>query len=175
PSTRRTCPVASARRSTAGLGWSPSSEWHAKMVDNAPLESRETPVELPPSQRTRAGFACRIHRRDDCEVQSLLPDVSPRDTQTAERRYDRRHLRTAGPRRAAHGRAHDADRPGRAVHGPQDFRPDRILRASRRVHAAFDKRDIPCGEIRNPAARFAARAYDAELRRRDEGNLRTLS
>ena len=44
-------------------------------------------------------------------------------------------LRTPGREAGAHRRAHDADRPGRAFHGSQDFRSHRILRtaiASRR-------------------------------------------
>ena len=38
------------------------------------------------------------------------------------------------------GRAHDADRPGRAVPRPEDLRAHRVLRAARRLDSALDQR-----------------------------------
>ena len=61
-------------------------------------------------------------------MQSVLPDVSARDAQAAQSRYVRRDLRPAGRGSRAIGRAHDADRTGRAVHGSEDLRAHRILR-----------------------------------------------
>src|SRR6185295_8453781 len=45
-------------------------------------QSRESSVEFPPGRRTCAWSAGGVHRRDYGEVQSLLPDVPSRDSQT---------------------------------------------------------------------------------------------
>ena len=81
-----------------------------------------------------------------------------------------RLVREAGEYR----RAHDADRPGRAVHGPADLRPHRVLPPPQHLHAAFHQRHVSRRSAAAARARFAARTDHPELRRRHEGDLRVL-
>ena len=71
-------------------------------------------------------------------------------------------------------RTHDADRPGRAVHGSQDFRSHRVLRTPQHLDAALHQRHVPRRENLRAVAGHAARTHHAELRRRDQGVLRVL-
>ena len=88
------------------------------------------------------GAAGGVHRRDHRQVQPVLPDVPARNPQTAQGGHGRRGLRAAGARIGRHGRAHDADRPGRAVHGPADLRAHRILPSPQHLDAALDQRHV---------------------------------
>ena len=71
-------------------------------------------------------------------------------------------------------RAHDADRPGRALHGPADFRANRILRPAQRLHTAFHQWYVSRRTHRRAGSGLAAGTHHLELRWRFEGDVRVL-
>src|ERR1022692_950212 len=94
--------------------WSrmPVPHGYNKVYCHAGLEPCQVAVGLPAAQIGGERAAGGVHRRDHGEVQPVLPHVSPRNAQAAQRRHAGRDLQPAGGRIRPERGTRDVDRVG---------------------------------------------------------------
>ena len=141
---------------------------------HAGMEPGKASVGLPGAPGEARGAAGRVHCRNHGQVQSLLPHVPAGNPSATQSRYDGRGLRASRARSRRLRGAYDADRPGRALHGPAYLRAHRVVPPPQHLDPALDQRHVSGRALRRPDSGFAAGTDHLELRWRQEGDLRVL-